>query len=69
MVITGTGGVFILIAILDTGLEPQVLSAVTVISPGEVPATTVILVLVEVPVQPEGIFQVYIVAPETDAIE
>lgn len=49
--------------------DPQVLLADTVILPPEVPAIAVILLLVEVPVQPDGKTQVYDVAPDTSGTE
>ena len=51
------------------GLEPQVLFALTVIVPEFDPAVTVILLVVDDPVQPVGKVQVYVVAPGTVATE
>ena len=48
--------------------EPHELLAVTKISPPLAPAVTVIEEVEEVPLQPDGIVQVYDVAPETEAI-
>ena len=46
-------------------LEPQLLFAVTEISPPCASATTVMEVVVDEPLQPDGIVQEYDVAPET----
>ncbi len=48
--------------------EPHALFAVTDIVPPAVPAVVVMLLVVEVPLQPLGKVQVYDVAPLTDAI-
>ena len=50
-------------------LPPQLLLAFTVIFPPAVPEVAVILLVVELPVQPEGKVQVYDVAPLTAVTE
>ena len=50
-------------------LIPHALFATTEIIPDDVPEVTVIEVVVEVPDQPEGNVQVWLVAPLTAAIE
>ena len=49
--------------------DPQVLLAATVILPPEVPAIAVMVLVVELPVHPEGNTQVYDVAPGTSGTE
>ncbi len=50
-------------------LEPQLLFAVTEISPPFAPATTVMELVVDVPpLHPYGIVQIYEVAPDTVSI-
>ena len=50
------------------GPAPHPLFAMTEISPPLAPAITLIEVVVELPLQPDGNVQVYDVAPVTDAI-
>ena len=51
-----------------TGPEPHALLAVTETSPPLAPAVTLIEVVVELPLHPLGIAQVYDVAPETETM-
>ena len=48
---------------------PNILFAITLISPAESPLVTRILFVELNPLQPEGKLHVYEVAPETDTIE
>ena len=50
-------------------LLPQALSAVTIMFPLPVPVVALMLLVVDVPVHPEGIVHVYDIAPLTVATE
>ena len=57
--VPGWSGIIVTVTLLlRGGLEPQALSAVTVIFPPLVPAVALIEVVDELPVQPEGKVQV-----------
>ena len=62
------GGVFTVTANVLATDEPQALLAVTLTLPEVVAARAVIVVVAEVPDQPEGKLQLYEVAPETAAM-
>jgi hypothetical protein len=68
LAVVTTGKVASVTASVLSGLDPQVLFAVTVMVPPAVPVVAVIEVVVELPVQPVGSFQVYEAAPETAEI-
>ena len=54
---------------LRTLLVPQLLLAATVTDPPDAPAIKVMLLVVDVPVHPEGLVQTYDVAPLTALTE
>jgi hypothetical protein len=62
------GAAPIVVVITLAALVPHPLVAVTLMVPPVVPLTTVIEVVVDVPLHPEGIFQLYDVAPDTAAM-